>query len=321
MTQPTHDLIHAIRSAKRVACVSHVSPDADALGSLLGLTHALQDMGKTCFPFIADAKPEYLSFLPGWDRIRTTLTETVDTIIVLDCADSGRTGEAHPHIVSTDTSICIDHHMSNPGFCRINWVDPKAGSTSEMVVRLLQTLEVPIGSDTALCLYAGILADSGRFLYDSTSPQQHRLTADLMETGMDWMLVHRKLYQSVPYVDFLLEQRILDRAQFSPTHTIVTSYVTLQDIEETGGAMDSSENALHILRDIEPVEVAFLLKEKEPDVYKVSLRSKNRINVSDIAQQFGGGGHLRASGCICKGPLDQVLTQLISAVHEQEPDL
>lgn len=321
MTQPTHDLIHAIRQAQRVACVAHVSPDADALGSLLGLTHALRSMGKTCFPFIADAKPAHLSFLPGWEDVQQKCTESVDTIVVLDSADLGRTGSASKQITDAQTSICIDHHISNPGFCKINWIDAKAGSTSEMVVRLLQSMEEPIAPETALCLYTGMLADSGRFLYDSTSPLQHRLAADLMETGMDWSLVHRKLYQSVPYGDFMLERRVLERASFSSTRAIAASYVRLVDTEETGGVMDSSENALHVLRDIEGVEVAFLLKEKEAGVYKVSLRSKDRINVSEIAEQFGGGGHLRAAGCTCRGDVDSVFSQLIAAIHEQEPGL
>lgn len=302
-----------IRSAKNCVLSTHVQPDGDALGSLLALGDAIRALGVPCTILSPGTVPANLRFLPLLDLPENTAPEPIDLFIVLDCADPKRIAPDPQLLDHAAKTVCIDHHRSNTGFCDINWIDPDSGSTVEMVYKLLETMALSLTREQAAWLYTGLLTDTGRFLYSGTTPASHRMAARLLEVGIDKEEIHRQLFQSMPLFDFQLYRNILARAEFHRKNQLAISWITRADYEETG-ASEETDAALNTLRDIEEVEMSALLKEQEPDVFKISLRSKRFVDVAVIAAELGGGGHLRAAGGTVHGSLTAVLEQLHTAI-------
>ena len=313
-----------LRDATEVALACHVNPDADALGSMLGLGLHLQGMGKK----VVAASPNRLEDLPRWVEAlpgRELLVPPGDfpkqasVAVTLDAADMERLDGLGPAIRRARTSICIDHHRTNEGFGTLNLIDPEAAATAVLVYRLLEHLGGTIDDAAATCLYAGILTDTGRFQYESASPEVLRIAADLRERSFDHVALGLALYAdaSVGYLHLL--GTVLPRVQYVPEADLVWTYVTREDLEGAGAGSQDIDDLIDLIRTARESDVAAVVKEQVGGGFKVSMRSRGDTDVSQIAEAFGGGGHRLASGYTSKATLEETRDALIDALVQVNP--
>src|SRR3954468_16844402 len=326
MTNPDlTEVARAIRAHDRFLVTTHENPDGDALGSLLGLTLGLRDLGKDAVMFLSGDVPlpaEY-RFLPLDELVRGMPPADAGDWVVLavDCANDSRLGAAAEKLLEAPLVIDIDHHHDNTRFGQLNCVVADASSTGEIMHDLLAELGVPVTAAIAEPLYVAIVTDTGRFMYSNTTPKDHRVTAKLLEAGVDAQRGFRAVYESIQFAKLKLLARALERAQVYDGGRIVVSWLRAADFAEVGAEEPFSEGILDIprvaagggepfsqgiidfLRAVEGSDLAALIREppgSRPDAprHRVSLRSNvEGLDVSAIARASGkGGGHVRAAG-------------------------
>ncbi len=306
----------ALREAKTVALACHIHPDGDALGSLFGLNLALERAGKTTYPTWGDdpveVPPSY-RFLPGSDKVvQPDDVPDVDVFVALDCGGIDRLGSLEQRAKSSPVVINIDHHPGNDEFGSINIVDTKVSSTAELCVALLRALDIAIDKDVATGLYTGIVTDTGRFSYQNSSPATLRLAADLLETGVDAPRIAEEVFESSPFAFLRLVGRVLDRAVLDGERGLVHSYVTQDDLVESGLTIEETGDLIDLIRATRDADVAALFKEQDTGTWKVSIRSRSK-SVGDIARARGGGGHDLAAGYTVE-ERDAGITDLLEAL-------
>lgn len=298
--------------ARRILLLSHVRPDGDAISSLLAFGEALSSAGKEICLVLEDGVPRALRYLEGWEQVEKTIREAPELIISLDSADRNRLGSvAGPQY---EIDINIDHHATNTHFGRLNLVDTEAVATSAILAELLPMLGFEITPSMAKTLTSGILTDSQGFKTLNTNAKALRLTADLMERGVDLSQVY---YQAL--VNRSLEATRywgagLSRMQ-SEDHISWTS-LTLQDRKDTGYQGRDDADLVNILSAIEGTDVAVIFIEQSRDEVKVSWRGNHGVNVAVIAAEFGGGGHVAAAGAMISGRLEEVMPRVISVTRQ-----
>ena len=314
MNEPD-DIIAALRSCRRILISVHKNPDGDALGSQLALMLALEKSNKTVVAQNIDPVPEIYRFLPASVRIKTggTVEGRYDAIVVLD-ADPPRTGLFDGNYPA-DIRINIDHHITNPAEWPLTWLDPSASATGEMVYDLIQRLGVPMDREIALCLYTAIFTDTGSFRYSNTTPKSMRISADLIEAGADPWLVTENVYESFAYRRIKLLGNVLAGVERSEDGRIAWVVVTEELFRRFGASSEDTDNFINFVRSTKGVEVAILFRQTAAAQYKISLRSKGRVDLSGLAQSLGGGGHKNAAGSTVDGTLDEVKRRVIDAVN------
>ncbi len=313
MSNPAN-IAETLQRCKTVLISAHKSPDGDALGSQLGLMLALEKMNKTVTMHNLDPVPEIYRFLPQNERIRIgrPVQGRYDAFIVVD-ADPPRTGlfeKSYP----ADILINIDHHITNPREWPLTWLDPDASACGEMVYNLIRELGVPLDRDIALCLYAAILTDTGSFRYSNTTPKSLRIAATLLDAGVDPWLVTENVYESFAYRRLKLLGSILAGMEQSADGRAAWVVVTDELFQQTGTTAEDTDNFVNFVRSVKGVEVAVLFRQNAAAQYKISLRSKGRVDLSGLAQSFGGGGHKNAAGGVLDGTIEEVKNRVISEV-------
>ncbi len=304
----------AIQQSTSILVSVHKSPDGDALGSQLALVLALKKLGKNVTAHNLDPVPETYRFLPAWDIIRkgVPVAGKFDAVIVLD-ADPPRTGlfsDDYPGRVL----INIDHHITNPREWKLTWLDPSAAATGEMIYELIQKLNVPIDRDIALCLYTSILTDTGSFRYTNTTARSMHIAADMIEAGADPWLVTENVYESFAYRRLKLLGSVLAGIERSEDGRTAWVVVTEELFRQNGATAEDTDNFVNFVRSTKGVEVAVLFRQTAKNQYKISLRSKGRVDLSGVAQSLGGGGHANAAGATLDGTLEEVRSRVISQV-------
>jgi phosphoesterase RecJ-like protein len=292
-----------LRGEAGVLAVTHEAPDGDALGCLSALLLMCERLGVSCRAYVPGESsfPAEYSFLPrlkGVLRGDPPAVEAGTSVYFLDCASAlrgdsnGFTGEA--------VRVNIDHHQDNPSYAEFNLVDGKAPSTSAMLHKVFKAGGFPADPEVATALYVGLVTDTGRFQYSNTSPEAHRIAAELQEQGCDISAVYRRVYESVPLPKMLLLQRMLSRMELRLEGALVVSWLGNGDFAETGADEGHAEGLIDNLRCVDGVRVAALARERRRgDLVetKVSLRSSDGVvDVADLAHEQGGGGHVRAAG-------------------------
>ena len=305
----------SIAAAQRIAVVAHVNPDADAIGSVLGLALGLGALGKVVTAALSDAVPEYARFLPGADSIRDQLpSEPLDLIICADSASIERIGDLYtankPRFVTTDV-VNIDHHRTNPLYGRVNYVDAAASSTSELVVRLLCELGASIGPEAADALLFGVVGDTGSFRNGATTSGSLVAAAQLVEQGADIQRIAFQLFESKRFVAAQIWGRVVSAAELDNVRGIVFARLSQQMLRECGATVDETEGIAEYLRGVQEAEVVMLLKETEDGEMRVSMRSRPSVDVSAIACALDGGGHRQAAGCTIPGPYSRARATLV----------
>ena len=275
--------------------MAHVAPDGDTLGSCLALQLLLGQMGKRAQVVCDDPVPHLYGFLPGADGVLPG-DAPVDAaaFVAVDCADTGRTGKQWSR-VGTKPSLCIDHHITNPSFARVNYIEDCA-ATGELVCLLYEALDQPIGPEAGTCLYAAIVTDTGNFAYSSVTPRTFRLMGKVMESGFDLPECNRLLYRNERIQKLRMTARTVENAKLYRDGRVIVGTLSKAETEAVGGLKADSEGVIDRLRDVDTVILACFLREEAPGEVKVSLRSKARVDCAVIARTYGGGGHLRAAG-------------------------
>jgi len=300
------DVIKIIKDKKRFIIASHISPDGDAIGSTLVLGEALMKMGKEVVMFNRDGVPATLHFLKGADKIVKDIPGTpFDAAILVDCAAPDRAGAAFEKAVIKGPKIAIDHHRIDEKAVDVLCIDDTAASTGEVVLRILKKMGTDISKETAMCIYCTLAVDTGFFRYSNTTEAVLRVAAELVSSGADPWTVAKNLEESYPAERYYLLARSLTSLTISPDGRYAHMDVTQKMIAETGAGIEMSDEFASIPRSISTVEVSALFRELKTGKIKVSLRSKEDIDVSLIAKKFGGGGHSHAAGCSITGTIEE----------------
>ena len=307
-------IIAELKRCNTVLISVHVNPDGDALGAQLGLMLALQKLNKTVVAHNFDPVPESYRFLPnaGDIRVGKPVTGRYDACMVLD-ADPPRTGlfdGSYP----ADILINIDHHVTNDSPWQHTWLDPTASATGEMIYKLILRLGVPIDRDIALNLFTAIFTDTGSFRYTNTTSESMRISARLLEAGADPWLVAEHVYESFAYQRLKLLGSVLSGMEQSQDGRIAWVVVTDELYRQTGTSGEDTDNFINFVRSVKGVEVAILFRQTAAAQYKISLRSKGRVDLSALAHSFGGGGHKNAAGSVMNGTLDAIKRRVIGEV-------
>jgi phosphoesterase RecJ-like protein len=317
MSAPVFDfsaLIQHLRQAHRILLIAHVSPDSDAIGSALGMAHALRTLGKTVTPSCADAIRDRFDILPGQAEIVTQASGAFDLVVALDCGDELRLGSVWTNRPNPKPFLInIDHHISNTRFGQINWIDPSAASTSEMVLQLLDQLGVPLNQDIAVCLLYGIVGDTLGFRTPNTTPRQLQYAERCMEAGaslyesIDQQFNQRSQALVCLWGKAITAMKIKDRVAYAAIS---------KAMRDACGMGIPDLNLSSFLVSINEVDRAAVLVEKDDGSVEISLRAKRGYNVSNAAVALGGGGHALAAGATIDGPLDAATKQVLLALKQ-----
>lgn len=311
-------IVQTIRDSDTICIVGHIRPDGDCIGSQLGLALALKNAGKKVTAWNEDPMPRKLAFLDPDHLLDTPKPgRRFDCVIATDCASFERLGKTGERIKDRQVLINIDHHASNTRYGDLNWIADEEPSTGELIYRLLQSGRWPITPEIADCLFTAVSTDTGSFQYPSTRPGTYHVAAHLVERGANLEKISNEVYQSFPLSRVRLLRHVYNR--FKLTHDDQIAYFWLRklDYARTGASPDDAEGLIDHIRAIEPVVVACVFEEMTEELTRVSLRSKSeKVNVSDIASQFGGGGHPAAAGARIPGRPMTTQRRVINAVKK-----
>jgi bifunctional oligoribonuclease and PAP phosphatase NrnA len=300
--------------------VSHVQPDGDAISSTVAAGWLLTKLGKKFTMLNEGTVPARLRFLWKSSEILTAGNKQPErqyrNVICVDCADYARVGRANQWFAPDAELLNIDHHPTNDRFGRVNLMKFHAAATAEILFELLDELGLSLDVDMATAIYTGLLTDTGGFRYSNTSPTVMAMASRLLESGVNGPELAELLLERMTMGQLRIIQCGLSRLSFSPDQRISWLWVNSEDMEESGATNDDLEGLVNYPRNIEGVEVGLLFKQNGQESVKVSLRSTGRINVAAVAQQFGGGGHVRAAGCRLTDPLPEVIKQVIDIVQK-----
>jgi bifunctional oligoribonuclease and PAP phosphatase NrnA len=314
-----------LRTADKLLLTTHENPDGDALGSLLAMHWILQQLGKQSVMYMSpDEFPlpwEYRAWTFDGIAGAPPPDVTERTIVFLDCGNIDR---MPVDFLQRDglRILNIDHHHDNTRFGTVNLVAPEASCTAEIVYRLAKELGAEITPPIADALYTGLVTDTGKFMYENTSPEAHRMAAELIEAGVEPYQVHRRLYEDLPFRRLQLLQRALASVERYDDGSITVAHLVKDDYAATGASEQDSEGVVDHMRAVEGTAVAVLVREQLSEgregLRKVSLRATDgRVDVSRIAREFGGGGHPQAAGFSTPLPFGEVVGRLRRLVGEQ----
>lgn len=305
-------LLEVIGDASSIVLASHAHPDGDAIGSLLALGLGLSSIGKDVRFYNRDAVPYNFEFLPSSEKVSSDLfDQRADLTILLDCGEPGRIGDTFPKIGWGKKVAVIDHHKTfDPEFADVYFRDVSAAATGELVYEVLLGLGAEISLDVAKCIYCTLVTDTGSFRYSNTKKRTFEIAGELIELGVDPWEITSHVYESQPVERIRLLSKVLQTLEISPCGRIAFLVVDTSDL---GGADDSLiDGFINYARSINGVEVATQLLGTDED-WRISFRSKGKIDVSEIAQVFAGGGHRNAAGCTISGDRNAVKARLSSA--------
>ena len=311
-------IIETIREHQTFCIVGHVRPDGDCIGSQLGLAMALQNEGKQVVCWNEDAAPAKLKFLdPTGMFARPKRGETFDCVIATDCASFERLGKTGDCLANRKVMINIDHHESNTRYADINWVSAREASTGELIFRLLKVARWPITKPIADNLFTAVSTDTGSFQYANTRPGTFHTGAELVTRGANLAKICDEVYQSYSLSRVRLLKLVYNKFRLTEDDRIAWFWLKKADFSRTGAVSNDSEGLIDHIRAIEPVVVACVFEELEPELTRLSLRSKSdKINVNEIAAQFGGGGHSAAAGARIAGKPLSVQRRVLAAVKK-----
>jgi bifunctional oligoribonuclease and PAP phosphatase NrnA len=309
-------LVQRLQQAQRILLITHVSPDSDAIGSALGMTHALRTLGNAprVAPSCADAIRDRFDNLPGHTEVVTQASGKFDLVVALDCGDELRLGSVWANLPDPKPFLInIDHHISNTRFGQINWIDPSAASTAEMVLQIVDQLNVPLNHDIAICLLYGIVGDTLGFRTPNTTPRQLQYAERCMEAGaslyesIDQQFNRRSQALVCLWGKAINVMKIKDRIAYTAVS---------KAMRDACGMGVADLNLSSFLVSMNEVDRAAVLVEKDDGQVEISLRAKQGHNVSNAAVALGGGGHAAAAGATIAGPLAAATKQVLLALKQ-----
>lgn len=306
--------IEALSRSNSIAITSHTDPDGDSIGSILALGLALKQKHKDIQILIKDSLPSRYKFLPGSDLIKKyddIEERKFDLLFVLDCGDENRTGN-NKILKNSKTIINIDHHISNTKFGDINIININSSSTCEMIFQVIKDLHLLINKEIAMCIYTGILTDSGNFMYDNANEKTHLIAAELLRTNFNknkiiYNLYQRKSINSLKFIGYLLTNM-----EIALNGRLAIFKITLDLLNKFNVSYNNIESLVNYGRDMEGVQISIVIREQEDGSVKLSFRSKDdNVDVRALAQLFNGGGHKKASGATLNSSLIEAESMVI----------
>ncbi|HHO47804.1 MAG TPA: bifunctional oligoribonuclease/PAP phosphatase NrnA [Desulfobacteraceae bacterium] len=305
MTTLPETLPDAFRSTANIVLTTHINPDGDALGSLIGLADILAAMGKQVFRYLEEPVSHLYAFLPDTDLLRTDMDDLRKFVrragddvlcVSLDCGDRQRLGRHGDEFLRIRPFIVIDHHKGNDGFGDLTWVDPYRSSTGEMIFDLAMALGQNLSVKAATALYAAMVTDTGSFRYESTNAHTFDVARQLVNFGARPHEVAQNLFDNYTVNRLRLLQKVLASLEVHCRGRVAIIRVTGDMLAATGCTLGDTENFINLPRSVMTVEVAVFLKEIGEGRVSVSLRAKDTCDVAEVAARFGGGGHRNAAG-------------------------
>jgi bifunctional oligoribonuclease and PAP phosphatase NrnA len=309
------DIRALLDRSKHIICLAHKDADADSLGSALAFALSLRAQGRTVHPVVPAPYPFLLSYLPGFDTLEESPAE-YDCVFTFDCATTHRFGDKRFLCESDVPVVNVDHHVSNDGYGSINLIEPWASASGQVVFRLLRKLDMPITPEVANNLYAALFTDTGGFRHENTTEEALRLGAELVHLGANPAWIALKSYKSRPVPMLKLEGLAVAALQTDRDGTLVWSQVTQEMLEATGATMVESEGVIDQLQSIDTMKLAVLFKEMSASLTKISVRSRDEIDATDLCVPFGGGGHHRAAGAELPMGLDKAQATVLPMARE-----
>ncbi len=311
-------LSEILAGKQMVALGGHVRPDGDCVGSVMGLYLYLQEQyPELNVDVYLEPVAERFRFIRETNIIQSEIdsSKVYDLFICMDCGDEERLGFSAPLFDHAKTTLCIDHHVSNESFANYNEIVPDASSTSELVYRLIEKDKISL--HCAEALYMGIAHDTGVFQYSCTSPETMEAAAELLRKGVNGSDIIDKTFYEKTYVQNQILGKALLESMMILDKKCIFSYVSRRDLEFFNALPSDLEGIVSQLRYTAGTEVAIFMYETGYQEYKVSLRSKDAVDVSKIAKYFGGGGHVKAAGCTMKGTVHDVVNNLTKLIDIQ----
>lgn len=311
-------IIQAIDASQTICVAGHVRPDGDCIGSQIGLTHALLKLGKDVVCWNEDKVPQKYAFLDPEDLLQKPLPGyEFDLVIAADCASFDRLGSVGAAIAKRKLLVNIDHHLSNTRYGDVNWISAREASTGELVFRLLRSARWPITSAIADCLFTAVSTDTGSFQYPTTKPVTYHTAGELVKLGAHLDIICQDVYQSFSLSRVRLLKHLYSHFRLTHNNQVAYFWLKKKDFARTGADRSDTEGLIDHIRAIEPVVVACVFEEVEPDLTRVSLRSKSpRVDVNQIAGMFGGGGHVAAAGARIAGKPLSIQRRLLGAIRK-----
>jgi phosphoesterase RecJ-like protein len=308
-------ICRVLREKDRFLIACHENPEGDAIGSELALALALRKMGKTATVLNADPVPANLLFLPGAGTVVFAEDGSkYDVAVVVDCGSPERTGRVARELRKCPQLVNIDHHRTNGDLGELALVDPDAAATGLLIHRILSAMGYEIGLDVATNIYVAVLTDTGSFHYGSSSPEAFEVAGEMVRRGVDPWAVAEQVYETQSARRLRLLGRVLDSLEVSADGRVACITTMREDLREFASGKDALEGFINYPRSIVGVEVAVSFREEEGSVFRVSFRSKGRVDVSAVAARFGGGGHRNAAGCTVPGNFADVKKRVLEAL-------
>jgi phosphoesterase RecJ-like protein len=310
------EILKEIEKSEKIVILTHESPDGDAVGSSLAVKLMIERLGKKADVII----PEYsrlFNFLPSVEEIKKdSEIKNYDLAIAVDCATFKRMTKKE-YFENAKKTIQIDHHGSNSMYADLNYVNPVSPACCEILAGMMKYFDIEMSKDIGTCIMTGIITDTGGFRHIGITSETFEFTADLIRLGVDIPDIYKRTLRTKTMANFELTKRVIERMEILEEGRVTFTYMTSKDEEEVNAEPGDHEGLVEIGRDIEGVVISIFIRQKEnEDCYKVSLRSSNDINVSDICLMFGGGGHPRAAGALVQGTVEQVKEKLMKEVRK-----
>jgi phosphoesterase RecJ-like protein len=313
--------IKHLAAAQHPLILTHVNPDGDAIGSLLGIWHALRLLGKSATAMVMPPIPEYTAWLPGADLLqvyhRGDGLPACDLVIMVDTATIERTGpiaEAHGVAIRALPLVIIDHHVTNDGSGDLDLIQPAAASTCELLYQLFTAMGLAIDADLATCLLLGVTTDTLSYQTSSTTGASLRAAAGLLDAGAAHRMVVDKVYNALPTSGALLVGQTLAGLRYEDG--IAWATITRAMIDQTGAPDDAIDEVIQLMRRIGEAHALVLFKENRDGTTKISLRSRPPLNVAAFAQRWGGGGHTQAAGATIQRHYLQAEAEVVPLLKE-----
>ena len=311
-----------IKSSKNILIISHVNPDGDTLGSMCGLYCAILDNFKKKCDMVAISKiPDVYSYLPHLSEVKNVddldKSREYDLVINVDVAALDRACDAKILFEKAKFTVNIDHHKTNNAYGNLNFINPDASSTGEVLFGCFENMNWKVNLDCAICLYTAILTDTGSFRFDNTKPSTFEVASKLVEIGVQPSDIYKKVYESDSKTLVMFQAHCISKAKFLEDDKIAYTLVYKKDMEKFSAGDDCMEGLTEKLRAIVTTRIAFVAKEMKSGGTKISMRSKF-ADVAEICSVFGGGGHKFAAGCTIKAPVEKDTKKVLEEIKKRE---
>lgn len=317
MTTTLSKVARTLRGASRIAIATHISPDPDAIGSALGLTHALLALGKEVVPLVDDDIPADLHFLPGCDLIRRELPPgfTPDVAVALDASDPERLGAFATFVTGDVPLVNIDHHVTNLEYGSLNLVEPAAAATAELLVEVVDKLGAPLSGEVATCLATGLVGDTRSFSIPGVTPKTLRVGARLVESGAPLASIIERVMNSRTFASLQMWELALERMKLESG--VIWTTLPLGERKTRNLLNVEAQGLSNLLLSVDEARISALFTERTDGLIDISFRAKPGFDVAALALELGGGGHPLAAGCLVEGSLEDVVERIVARLKAQ----